>query len=142
MPELDERVILLVEDNPDDEALAIRALRKNEIKSKVEVARDGAEALERLFNEGLNPSLILLDLKLPKLDGFEVLKRIRQNERTRLIPVVILTTSKQDRDLVDGYSLGANSYIRKPIDFKEFTEVVRQLGQYWLSTNQPPPRGG
>lgn len=141
MPELDERVILLVEDNPDDEALAIRALRKNEIKSKVEVARDGAEALARLFEEGLSPSLILLDLKLPKLDGFEVLRRIRENERTRLIPVVILTTSKQDRDLVDGYSLGANSYIRKPIDFKEFTEVVRQLGQYWLSTNQPPPRG-
>lgn len=142
MPESGERLILLVEDNPDDQALALRALRKSDIKSTVVLARDGVEALEQLFEHELTPSLILLDLKLPRIDGFEVLKRIRENERTRLLPVVILTTSKEDRDLLDGYSLGANSYIRKPIDFKRFTEVVRQLGQYWLSTNQPPPRGG
>lgn len=136
----DERLILLVEDNPDDEALARRALKKGVPRSRVEVARDGEEACQVLFERDLSPNLILLDLKLPKLNGFEVLKRIRAEERTRLIPVVILTSSKQDRDLAEGYSLGCNSYIAKPIDFREFAEVIRQLGEYWLDTNQPPPR--
>ncbi len=138
--------ILLVEDNPDDEALTIRALQKNKIKNNVVVAHDGAEALDYLFGTGAYagrnvtdvPEIILLDLKLPKVDGFEVLSRLRADERLRLIPVVILTSSKEQQDLVKGYKLGANSYIRKPVDFSEFTEAVRQLGLYWLILNEPP----
>ena len=144
-----KKVILLVEDNPDDEALTPRALRKNNILNEVVVARDGAEALDYLFCTGayagrdssVQPQLVLLDLKLPKIDGLEVLKRLRADERTRLQPVVILTTSREDRDVVAGYSLGANSYIRKPVDFEEFTEAVRQLGLYWLVLNVSPRPG-
>lgn len=144
-----ENYILLVEDNPDDEALTLRAFRKNNIMNRVEVARDGAEALDFLFSEGdhagrsggMAPELILLDLKLPKVDGLEVLRRIRADARTQLQPVVILTTSNEERDIVASYQLGANSYIRKPVDFDQFIEAVRQLGLYWLVLNQPPPRG-
>jgi len=130
-------MILLVEDNPDDETLTRRALAKNNIQNEVRVARDGAEALELL--QTVTPELVLLDLKLPKVDGLEVLRRIRADERTRLLPVVILTSSKEERDLVAGYGLGANSYIRKPVDFAQFVEAVRQLGLYWLVLNQSPP---
>ena len=130
-------MILLVEDNPDDETLTRRALAKNNIQNEVRVARDGAEALELL--QAVTPELVLLDLKLPKVDGLEVLRRIRADERTRLLPVVILTSSKEERDLVAGYGLGANSYIRKPVDFAQFVEAVRQLGLYWLVLNQSPP---
>ncbi|HLX63905.1 MAG TPA: response regulator [Planctomycetota bacterium] len=141
------KIILLVEDNPDDEQLALRALKKNNVVNDVIVVRDGVEALDWLFAAGthaqrdqtLVPAVILLDLKLPKLDGLEVLKQIRANERTRLIPVVVLTTSKEDSDLLASYSLGANSYIRKPVDFTKFTEAVRQLGIYWLALNETPP---
>lgn len=142
------RMILLVEDNPDDEALALRAMRKNNIGNAVIVARDGAEALDILFRRGAfeeqNPGLpevVLLDLKLPKVDGLDVLRQIRQNARTRLLPVVILTSSKEDQDLISGYRLGANSFIRKPVDFDQFVEAVRQLGLYWLVLNQAPPAG-
>ncbi len=135
----EERVILLVEDNPDDEALAIRALRKNNIKNEIVVARDGVEAIDYLQGDGRKPSLILLDIKLPKKNGFDVLEKVRSGEKTRMIPVVILTSSKEEDDLARGYSLGANSYIRKPVDFKQFTEAVRQLGMYWLGINEPPP---
>jgi len=135
----EERVILLVEDNPDDEALAIRALKKNNIKGEIVVARDGVEAIDYLQGEGRKPSLILLDIKLPKKNGFDVLEKVRSHEKTRMIPVVILTSSKEEDDLARGYSLGANSYIRKPVDFKQFTEAVRQLGMYWLGINEPPP---
>ncbi len=130
-------MILLVEDNPDDETLTRRALAKNNIQNEVRVTRDGAEALELL--QTVTPELVLLDLKLPKVDGLEVLRRIRADERTRLLPVVILTSSKEERDLVAGYGLGANSYIRKPVDFAQFVEPVRQLGLYWLVLNQSPP---
>lgn len=140
-------IILLVEDNPDDVELTLRALRKNHLTNEMVIARDGAEALDYLFGTGAHegrdlnvmPALILLDLKLPKLDGLEVLKRVRADERTRLLPVVILTSSTEERDLVDSYSLGANSYVRKPVDFTEFVEATRQLGLYWLLYNQPPP---
>ena len=141
-----QRVILLVEDNPDDEALTRRALAKNNIQNEVRVALDGAEALEILLGTGahaghpLAPEVVLLDLKLPKVDGLEVLRRVRANERTRLLPVVILTSSREERDVVSGYGLGANSYIRKPVDFGQFVEAVRQLGLYWLVLNEPPPR--
>jgi len=143
-----DKVILLVEDNPDDEALTLRALMKNNIMNKVVVARDGIEALDYLFGTGAHagrditdqPQVVLLDLKLPKVDGHEVLRRIRANERTRLQPVVILTTSNEDRDVISSYQLGANSYIRKPVDFDQFMEAVRQLGLYWLVLNVPPPR--
>lgn len=139
--------ILLVEDNPDDQALTLRALKKNNIRNEVVLARDGREALDYLFAEGafagrdtrLAPQLILLDLKLPKVDGLEVLKRLRDDERTRLLPVVILTSSKEHQDLVQGYGLGANSYVRKPVEFGEFMEAVKQLGLYWLILNEPPP---
>jgi len=144
---MNKRVILLVEDNPDDEALTLRALRKNNIKNEIVVARDGAEALDFLFATGAHagrdtsvlPQVVLLDLKLPKIDGLEVLRRLRADERTRLLPVVILTSSKEEQDLLRGYSLGANSYIRKPVDFNQFSEAVRNLGLYWLVLNEPPP---
>ena len=141
-------VILLVEDNPDDEALTILALKRNNITNDVVVARDGVEALDYLFATGVHsgrdvnelPQLVLLDLKLPRADGHEVLRRIRADERTRRLPVVVLTSSKEDQDLIDSYDLGANSYIQKPVDFTQFTEAVRQLGLYWLVLNEPPPR--
>jgi two-component system response regulator len=144
-----EKTILLVEDDPDDEALTLRALRKNNIANQVVVARDGAEALDYLFAAGsyagrdtsLGPQVVLLDLKLPKVDGLEVLRRVRADERTRLIPVVILTSSKEDQDLINSYSLGANSYICKPVEFEQFREATRQLGLYWLVLNMPPPQG-
>ena len=147
---MDKKIILLVEDNPDDEALTLRAFRKNNIVNEIVVARDGAEALDYLFSEGgyagrdvsVMPQIILLDLKLPKIDGLEVLQRIRSDERTRLIPVIILTSSKEEQDLVEGYSLGANSYIRKPVDFAQFTEAIRLLGLYWLVLNEAAPREG
>ena len=141
-----DKTILLVEDNPDDEVLTRRALKKNDIDSEVVVAHDGAEALDYLFGTGayagrdtsVMPQLILLDLKLPKIDGLEVLRRIRAGERTRLLPVVILTSSKEQQDLLDGYGCGANSYIRKPVDFARFVETVQQLGLYWLVLNETP----
>ena len=144
----DERTILLVEDNPDDEALTLRALRKANVMNRVVVAHDGVEALDYLLGAGPGPAgtpnalpqLVLLDLKLPRVDGLEVLKRVRAHERTRLLPVVILTSSNEEEDRLAGYSLGANSYVRKPVDFGQFTEAVRQLGLYWLLLNQPPPR--
>lgn len=137
--------ILLVEDNADDEALTLRAFNKNGIQNPLAVARDGVEALDYLFCTGLHagrdssikPVLILLDLKLPKLNGIEVLRQIRSHESSKLIPTVILTTSKEEDDLIKSYSLGANSYIRKPVDFTEFMEVVRQVGVYWLMLNEP-----
>ena len=142
-------MILLVEDNPDDEALTIRALQKNNILNEVEVARDGAEALDFLNGTGkyagrnvaVLPAVVLLDLNLPKLNGLEVLKRIRENEQTKLLPVVILTTSNEDRDKIESYRLGCNSYIRKPVDFVQFSEAIRQLGIYWLLLTQGPPKG-
>lgn len=135
-------IILLVEDNPDDEALAIRALRHNNVANTIHVAQNGAEALEYLFNPELEelPSVVLLDLKLPKVDGLEVLRQVRANESTRLLPVVILTSSSEENDIIDSYHLGANSYVRKPVDFQQFTEAVRQLGLYWLLVNEQPPR--
>jgi CheY-like chemotaxis protein len=139
--------ILLIEDNPDDEALTLRALKKNNIQNNVIVARDGAEALDYLFGTGAHsnrdanarPQVILLDLKLPKVDGLEVLRRLRANQCTKLLPVVVLTSSVEEQDLVKGYELGANSYIRKPVDFAQFIEAVRQLGLYWLVLNEVPP---
>jgi two-component system response regulator len=143
----DEAVILLVEDNPDDEALTLRALRKNNITNAVVVARDGVEALDYLFGTGSHagrnldslPQVVLLDLKLPKVDGLEVLRRVRADERTKLLPVVILTSSNEEQDRLKGYGLGANSYVRKPVDFGQFIEAVRQLGLYWLLLNERPP---
>lgn len=143
-----EGMILLVEDNPDDEVLTLRALKKNHIVNPVYVVRDGAEALSYLFATDLYsqrdveeiPQVILLDLKLPKVDGLEVLRRVRANELTRLVPVVILTTSNEDQDIIRSYDLGANSYVRKPVDFEQFNKAVGQLGAYWLILNQSPPR--
>ena len=142
--------ILLVEDNPDDVKLTLRALRKNNITNRVVVAHDGAEALDWLFITGAHagraanamPEVILLDLKLPKVDGLEVLRRVRSDDRTRHLPVVILTSSKEEQDLIDSYSQGCNSYIRKPVDFAQFSEAVRALGMYWLLLNEPPPGAG
>ena len=142
------KTILLVEDNADDEVLTLRALRKNNILNDVAVARDGQEALDYLFREGAFaarapddvPAVVLLDLKLPKIDGLEVLQRLRADAHTCLQPVVILTSSKEEQDIVNGYRLGANSYIRKPVDFTQFMEAVRQLGLYWLVLNEPPPK--
>lgn len=141
------KFILLVEDNPDDELLTMRALALNGVANEVVVARDGAEALDYLFGQGryvgrdmnVMPAVIMLDLKLPKLDGLEVLKRLRGNRCTARLPVVILTSSREEQDLIKGYDLGANSYIHKPVDFDQFTEVVRQLGLYWLLLNEIPP---
>ncbi len=140
-------MILLVEDNSDDEMLTLRALKKNNIRNEVVVARDGSEALDFLFGTGTHagrdlkvmPQIILLDLKLPKVDGFEVLKRVRDSETTKLLPVVILTTSNEDQDRLRGYGLGANSFVRKPVEFEKFIEAVRQLGLYWLILNEPAP---
>ena len=144
---MEERIILLVEDNPDDVALTIRAFRKNDISNKIIVAKDGVEALDYLFGTGMHagrdmkdmPVVILLDLKLPKIDGLEVLKNIRQNEFTRLLPVVILTSSTEEQDKISGYNLGANSYVRKPVDYNQFAEAIKYLGLYWLVWNEPPP---
>jgi two-component system response regulator len=141
------KTILLVEDNPDDVKLTLRAFKRNNMLNPIVVARDGVEALDFLFARDAYaeragkppPTLVILDLKLPKLDGLEVLRAIRGDERTKLIPVVILTSSKEQQDLMQGYALGANSYVRKPVDFTEFMEAVRLLGIYWLMTNQPPP---
>jgi two-component system response regulator len=140
------KMILLVEDNPDDEELTLRALRKNNIGNRLVVARDGVEALDFLYCTGVYadrdprelPQVILLDLKLPKIDGLEVLARIRAEPSTRLLPVVILTSSREEQDLIKGYRLGANSYVRKPVDFNRFIEAVRQLGLYWLVLNEIP----
>lgn len=146
---MDSKMILLVEDNPDDEALTLRALMKNNIGNKLAVVRDGAEALEFIFCTGAyanrdrndKPQVILLDINLPKVDGLEILRRIRADENTRLLPVVILTSSKEEQDMIRSYSLGANSYVRKPVDFDQFVEAVRQLGLYWLILNEAPPKG-
>ena len=144
---MNDGVILLVEDNPDDEALTLRALKKNNIKNEVVVAHDGVEALDYLFGTGeqtgrhanVNPEVVLLDLKLPKVDGLEVLRRLRADERTKLLPVVILTSSNEEQDRLQGYKLGANSYVRKPVDFNQFIDAVRHLGLYWLILNERPP---
>jgi two-component system, response regulator len=141
-------LIMLIEDNPDDEALTVRALKKYKIVNEVVVARDGVEALEYLFGEGTHagrdtremPQVILLDLKLPKLDGLGVLRRLRADDRTKLLPIVILTSSNEEQDRVQGYGLGANSYVRKPVDFDQFVEAAKHLGLYWLVLNEPPPK--
>jgi len=147
---INHKTILLVEDNPDDEVLALRALKQAHISNKINdivVAHDGVEALDYLFGTGthfgrdisIKPTVILLDLKLPRLDGIEVLRRLREDKRTSLLPVVVLTTSNEQQDMLDSYSLRCNSYIRKPVDFIQFTEAIRQLGMYWLLMNEPPP---
>lgn len=144
---MESKTILLVEDNLDDVELTLLALKKNNIKNEITVVNDGAEALDFLFGTGkysgrdltILPAMVLLDLNLPKVGGFEVLKQIRDNEWTKFLPVVILTSSKHDQDLVEGYSLGVNSYVRKPVDFTQFTKAVRQLGLYWLLLNEVPP---
>lgn len=147
---MERKTILLVEDNADDEALTLRAFSKNKIMNEVVVVRDGAEALDYLFGTGAHlgrdpghtPSVVLLDLNLPKVSGLEVLRRLRADERTKLIPVVILTSSKEEQDLINGYKLGCNSYALKPVDFVKFVESVSQLGVYWLVLNEPPPAPG
>jgi len=134
-------LIVLVEDNPDDQLLTLRALKKQNIANDITVLNDGVEALEYLLDPAQPlPHLLLLDLKLPKLDGLQLLRRLRSEPRTQLLPVVVLTSSDEDRDVIEGYRLGANSYIRKPVDFNQFSEAVRQLGLYWLVLNQSPPR--
>lgn len=146
-PLMSEKIILLVEDNPDDQALAIRALKRSNILNEIVVAHDGVEALDFLFATGahanrdknIQPAVILLDLKLPRIDGIEVLRRLRADDRTKLLPVVVLTTSNEDQDVINSYSLGCNSYVRKPVDFVQFAEAIRQLGMYWLLLNEPPP---
>ena len=143
----DSKVILLVEDNPDDVELTLRAFKRSHLMNPISVARDGVEALDYLFARNAHaqrasqqlPTLVILDLKLPKLDGLGVLKAIRSDERTRFLPVVILTSSKEEQDLISGYELGANSYVRKPVDFAEFIEAAKVLGIYWLMINQLPP---
>ncbi len=144
--EVDTSVILLVEDNADDEALTLRAFKKSNLRNEVIVARDGVEALDYLFGTGeyegrdtnVMPHLVLLDLKLPKIDGLEVLQRLRADPRTQLLPVVILTSSREQEDMIKGYSLGANSYVRKPVDFSQFMDAIQQLGLYWLVLNERP----
>ena len=144
---MEDRALLLVEDNPDDEALTVRALKKNKIVNEVVVTRDGVEAWEYLLGEGayagrdvrLMPQVILLDLKLPRLDGLGPLRRIRADSRTKRIPVVILTSSNEEQDRISSYELGANSYVRKPVDFDQFVQAASQLGLYWLVLNEPPP---
>ena len=138
------KTILLIEDDSDHELLTIRALRKANIANEIKIARDGEEALELLFGDGEDalktcPQVVLLDLKLPKIDGLEVLRRIRENERTRMLPVVVLTSSDEESDIIRSYRLGVNSYIRKPVNFTEFAEATRQLGMYWLVLNECPP---
>jgi len=133
----DTRSILLVEDNPDDEKLVIRSLRRSKIANEIKVARNGEEALNILFSDAPLPTLVLLDIKLPKIDGLEVLRRIRASDRTRLLPVVILTSSSEERDIFDSYYLGANSYVCKPVEFDQFAEAVTQVGMYWLLVNEP-----
>ncbi len=143
-----ERTILLVEDNPDDVELTLRALKQHNIGNEISVVRDGAEALDYLFATGtysdrdttIMPAIVILDLKLPKVDGLEVLQRMRADERTKLVPVVILTSSTEEQDMINGYKFGANSYVRKPVDFTQFVEAARQLGLYWLVINEPPPK--
>ena len=147
---MNSRLILLVEDNLSDVELTRRAFEKRHISNSLIVAEDGKEALDYLFAEGAHagrdvtdlPTVVLLDLKLPRVDGMEVLRKIRADERTRRLPVVILTSSQEEQDIIASYDLGANSYIRKPVDFKQFAEAVRQLGLYWLVLNQPPPEAG
>jgi two-component system response regulator len=139
-----DKLILLVEDNPMDEELTLRAFKKNNLRNEVVVVRDGAEALDYLFASGayaqrVLPEVVLLDLKLPKIDGLEVLHRIRADDRTKLIPVVILTSSNEEKDVLGGYSAGCNSYVRKPVEFNQFAEAARQLGLYWLVINEGPP---
>lgn len=142
------KMILLVEDNPNDEKLTLRAFKKNNLANEIVVARDGVQALDFLFGTGSyedrdinrQPDIILLDLQLPKIDGFEVLRRIREDDRTKLIPVIILSTSDEQRDRLQSYQLYANSYIRKPVDFNDFVEVIKQIGMYWLILNQPPSK--
>ena len=144
---MENKVILLVEDNPRDEALTLRALRKSNIANEVVVARDGVEALDYLFGTGAHagrdldvmPQVVLLDLKLPKVDGLQVLRRVREDERTRRLPVVVFTSSSEEEDVMRSYDLGANSYVRKPVDFEHFLEATRQLGLYWLVLNEAPP---
>jgi len=145
---MQEKIIVFVEDNPNDEALTLRALKKNNVANKVVVARDGAQALDVLLGQGRPPqqdggqvSLVLLDLKLPKVDGLEVLKKLREDPKTKLLPIVVLTSSKEEQDMIQSYSRGANSYIRKPVDFAQFIEAVRQLGLYWLVLNETPLQG-
>ncbi|PKP30195.1 MAG: two-component system response regulator [Bacteroidetes bacterium HGW-Bacteroidetes-16] len=141
------KTILLVEDNPDDVDLTLRALKKNNIKNEIVVASDGVEALDYLFGTGkysgrdlmMMPTIILLDLKLPKIDGLEVLRRLRANKLTKFLPVVILTSSREEQDIINSYSVGVNSYVRKPVDFNQFAEAVSQLGLYWLLLNELPP---
>ena len=143
---MEDKMILIVEDNPDDEALTIRALKKNNIGNRVVVVRDGVEALDFLFctdayasrDPNDMPQITLLDLRLPKVDGLEVLKRIRADQRTNLLPVVVLTSSKEEQDLIESYEYGANSYMRKPVDFDQFADSVHQLGLYWLVLNEAP----
>jgi len=145
---MDRKIILLVEDNPDDEELTLRALKKNNILNEVVVARDGVEALDYLFGTGayegrntsVQPQVVLLDLKLPKVSGLEVLERVRADPRTEFLPVVILTSSTEEQDMIKSYGLGANSYVRKPVDFGQFTQAVHQLGLYWLLLNEVPGR--
>lgn len=144
---MEQRIILIVEDDPDDVELTLRAFKKNNISNEVVIARDGVEALDYLFGTGtyegrdtnIMPVFVLLDLKLPKMDGLEVLRHIREDELMKLLPVIILTSSNEEKDVVNGYRLGANSYIRKPVDFDKFVETVNQLGLYWLILNEPPP---
>jgi CheY-like chemotaxis protein len=144
---VNRKMMLLVEDNPDDVELTLRALKKNNLANQIVVTNDGAEALDFLFGTGaytgrdvsLQPEVVLLDLRLPRVDGFDVLRKLRTDPRTRLLPVVIMTSSKEQQDLIDSYGLGANSYVRKPVDFEKFVEAIRQLGLYWMLLNEKPP---